>query len=451
MVLRMLTIAVLVVGSSIAAPVPTDKAVAEKAPAAEPRSASVLRALATFSRVKSAAFSKVKGAALLQAKNRRRAQPSDWVSSYTATDMTNMLRAIFSDPNAIEAMDMLAHDERIWGLAAALFDDEWADSLQQFGEVDMMEEIDQLDMLLAVMGDMDMTEVKAALESMYDTGDSSAMMDLASSADFSAFASADVDMDAMTDMLDSIDLDALLYGDLDLSSDPTLSQQSGTQQLMELQTDMQAKLDADPQLDQFIHSTAEHYEAIVESHKNDNDNGEALQAELQAFNEQAIEEYMSLDSVSEEDREAITEGMEALNEVYVLFESAVDNNVDKAEIQRLYQAYQLSQGGGWTSTYDDCWFRCEPSKSAAEKAVDELIPDPPFMTPWQSKMFQEIKASYVIKYEAHPDWSTMSEADKQHWEYNLLQDCQKELATVISSQQLKQWAAVAYAGMPSGR
>lgn len=388
------------------------------------------------------------------AKNRRRASFSSYdfdLSSlgYTSSDLINMLSLILKDPSAQAAFDMLASDPRIWQLMATMVDEETADMLAGFGEMDVDELLDSLDMAITVMGDMDLTELQETLASMADGGSPEDMMEKLQGTDLSTLAGdmEDIDLSALADSLGDLDLDALL-GDVDVDmSDPDAlksGMDSGIEQAMAFQEKMTTQLEEDPELAAYVESVSGNLQTIMEAHENDNDQGEALAADMEVFKEQAIEEYMALDSVTEADRAAIEDGMDALTEVYDLMYQAIDSNVDKDELQRLVTMYKMSQGEMPSRGQHDCWVRCEPTKSKDEQAIDELIPTPPYMTPWQQKKFDELKAEYVVRYSAHPDFKYMSDQEKLQWQTALLQDFQKDLSGIVSSQQLKAWASVAY-------
>jgi len=298
-----------------------------------------------------------------------------------------------------------------------------------------------------------MSEVKESLKAMQDGGDPSAMMDKLQGADLSSLAgdlSSSGDLADLAASLDNLDLSAL-----DDVTEQDLDPQAGMEGAMaSLQSFKEAydqKMADDPALAAYMDDLSHNLQQMLLSHKNDYDDGEALQADMEAFVHTAAEEYQQVEDFTDAEKLVMEDGLTALTEYLTTFYSIAEDNIDVAALTKwvaTYQAQQVADNAKKQIQEDRNaarnWFWGEDEKSPAERAVDELIPTPPHMTPYQTKQFERVKAEAVTKYQAHPDFKTMSDQEIARWNAKLLQEAQADMSTFLSNQQLKQWASVAY-------
>jgi len=371
----------------------------------------------------------------------------------STSELVDLLKPVVEDPRTNQAIHDFATDPRIYEMTVLMMGPEVGEALQSIAEVDLNEAVGQMEQILMVMGDMDMSEVKESLKAMQDGGDPSAMMDKLQGADLSSLAgdlSSSGDLADLAASLDNLDLSAL-----DDVTEQDLDPQAGMEGAMaSLQSFKEAydqKMADDPALAAYMDDLSHNLQQMLLSHKNDYDDGEALQADMEAFVHTAAEEYQQVEDFTDAEKLVMEDGLTALTEYLTTFYSIAEDNIDVAALTKwvaTYQAQQVADNAKKQIQEDRNaarnWFWGEDEKSPAERAVDELIPTPPHMTPYQTKQFERVKAEAVTKYQAHPDFKTMSDQEIARWNAKLLQEAQADMSTFLSNQQLKQWASVAY-------
>jgi len=373
----------------------------------------------------------------------------------STAELITLLTPIAEDPRTNEMIQQLATDPRIYEMMVLMMDQQVADALQNLAEVDMADALDQLNTMLSVVGDMDLSEVKESMKAIQDGADPASMMDKLQGADLSSLAgdlSSSADLADLAASLDSLDLSALDdVTNLDLGGDPAAGMQGAVENVQAFKEAYDAKMAADPALAAYMDDLSHNLQALFMSHKNDYDDGEALQEDLDAFIRVAAAEYQKIEEFTEAEKLVMEEGMTAITEYLASFYSIAEDNMDIAALTKWVAAYQAQAAAeaakeGIHDREDAArnWFWGEEETSPAERAIADLIPTPPHMTPYQKKQYDRVVAESVTKYEAHPDFKTMTDQEIARWNAKLLQDAQADMSTFLSSQQLKQWASVAY-------
>merc|ERR1711953_1608834 len=130
----------------------------------------------------------------------------------------------------------------------------------------------------------------------------------------------------------------------DPSDDPATSQeqfQEAGARFTSMGEHWKAKLESDPELAQFMSDLWSQIQALNEEHKGEEK--ELYERDIDELKESALEQYGELESTTEYDLDAVTEGIEAIYELFSLLQGDFLDQMEDPDIKHVMTAIKVTQ------------------------------------------------------------------------------------------------------------